>query len=357
MGGVNLLEAFRYQAVACAQLGSPMYTDLLTRLHDDIRDRGGTIRVLRDHEDDSGPSALALRLLGAVHRVVLSGQAPELAAFYPNVGGPWDPGGGWPAFQAVLSDHETTLRVLLDRAPQTNEVGRAAALMGGLLIAAARYPHPIRLFEIGASGGLNQLADQFCYADGDNILWGNPGCPVRLDPAWRGVLPDASTPVKLVERLANDIHPVDVTTEDGKLTLMSYVWPDQVERFARIRAALQIAAQMPPTIVGGPAGEFIERIALVDSTATVVWHSVMWQYLDVTEQSRITGHLEHLGRQATPDDPLVHLRFEPMRREPCREHEFVVMMDSWPGRRGEILGIGQPHGIPVEWEPRAPDKR
>jgi hypothetical protein len=180
---------------------------------------------------------------------------------------------------------------------------------------------------------------------------------VRLDPAWRGVLPDASTPVKLAERLANDIHPVDVTTEDGRLTLMSYVWPDQVERFGRIRAALQIAAQMPPTLAGGPAGEFIERIALADSTATVVWHSVMWQYLDATEQSRITRHLDHLGRQATLVDPLVHLRFEPMRREACLGNEFVVMMDSWPGRRGEILGVGQPHGIPVEWEPRAPDKR
>jgi hypothetical protein len=357
MGSVDLLEALRYQAVACAELGSPMYADLLTRLHDDIRDRGGTIRVLRGHEDDPGPSALALRLLGAVHRVVLSDQAPELAAFYPSVGGRWDLDGCWSAFQAVLSDHETTLRELLDRAPQTNEVGRAAALMGGLLIAAARYGHPIRLFEIGASGGLNQLADQFCYADGDDILWGSPGSPVRLDPAWRGGLPDTSTPVKLVERLANDIHPVDVTTEDGRLTLMSYVWPDQVERFSRITAALQIAARMSPKIVGGPAGEFIKRIALADSAATVVWHSVMWQYLDSTEQSRITRHLEQLGRQATDDDPLVHLRFEPMRREPGREHEFVVVMDSWPGRRDEILGVGQPHGIPVEWTPRVPDKR
>jgi hypothetical protein len=171
------------------------------------------------------------------------------------------------------------------------------------------------------------------------------------------VLPDTSTPVKLVDRLANDIHPVDVTTEEGRLTLVSYVWPDQLQRFARIRGALQMATQKPPTIVGGLAGEFIERIALVDSTATVVWHSVMWQYLDPAEQSRITGHLEHLGRQATLGDPLVHLWLEPMRREPGREHEFVVVMDSWPGRRGEILGVGQPHGIPVEWEPRAPHKR
>jgi hypothetical protein len=357
MGGVDLLEAFRSQAVACAQLGSPMYADLLARLHDDIRDQGETLEVLRGHEDDPGPSALALRLLGAVHRVVLSGQASELAAFYPNVGGRWDPDGGWPAFQAALRRYESAVRELLGKAPQTNEVGRAAALMGGLLIAAARYPHPIRLFEIGASGGLNQLADEFCYADGGDTQWGSPQSPVRLDPAWRGVLPDASAPLNLVERRANDIHPVDVTSEDGRLTLMSYVWPDQIERFARLRGALRVAARIPPMVDGGPAAEFVERIALADSTVTMLWHSVMWQYLDPTERARITGHLEHLGQQATQDHPLVHLGFEPMPREPRREHEFVVMMDSWPGRRGEILGVGQPHGIPVEWEPRSPDNR
>jgi hypothetical protein len=357
MGGVGLLEAFRYQAAACAQLGSPMYADLLTRLQDDIQHDGYTIHVLRGHEADTGPSALALRLLGAVHRVVLSGQAPELAAFYPSVGGRWDPGGGWPEFQAALSRHESVIRELLTKAPQTNEVGRAAALMGGLLIVAGRYARPIRLFEIGASGGLNQLPDEFCYADGDHILWGNPQSLVRLSPAWRGVLPDTATPIDLVERLANDIEPVDVTSQDGRLTLLSYVWPDQTRRIERMRGALQIAERMPPTVVNGRAAEFVERLALADAAITVVWHSVMWQYLDASEQSRIIGHLEHLGRNATRDGPLVHLRLEPMQREPGRKHEFLVMMDSWPGARHEILGTGQAHGIPVEWEHRPSQTR
>jgi hypothetical protein len=35
--------------------------------------------VLSGHEDDPGASALALRLMGAVHRIVLRGDAPELA--------------------------------------------------------------------------------------------------------------------------------------------------------------------------------------------------------------------------------------------------------------------------------------
>jgi hypothetical protein len=351
---VDLLKAFRQQATACAQLGSPMYADLLSRLYDDIRDQGQTVALLRGHEDDPGPSALALRLLGAVHRLVLTREAPELANFYPSVGGRWDLEGAWPAFQMTVSEHETTVRELLQRPPQTNEVGRATALLGGLLVAAERYELPFRLFEIGASGGLNQLADQFCYADGERILWGRPQSPVRLDPAWRGALPDLSAQIDLVERLANDIHPVDVQTEDGQLTLMSYVWPDQVERFARISGALQIASHNPPRIVGGPASEFVERIALTNSAVTVIWHSVMWQYVDAAEQARVTDHLEHLGRRATKAGPLVHLRFEPMRRAADREHEFLVVMDSSPDERHEILGVGHPHGVPVEWEHRSP---
>jgi hypothetical protein len=64
--------------------------------------------VLRGHEDDPGESVLALRLMGAVHRLVLRGDAPALAAHYRSVGG--HPGEAWPAFADVLRDHRDELR-------------------------------------------------------------------------------------------------------------------------------------------------------------------------------------------------------------------------------------------------------
>jgi hypothetical protein len=69
-----------------------------------------------------------------VHWLVLSGEVPELAAFYPSAGGEWDSALGWDAFQQVLESRRDEIRVWLDQPPQTNEVGRAAALMGGLLL-------------------------------------------------------------------------------------------------------------------------------------------------------------------------------------------------------------------------------
>ena len=75
--------------------------------------------------------------MGGVHRLVILGRAPGLAWFYPSVGGEGDPEDAWPAFRAVLDEHRDELRAGLDQPPQTNEVGRAAALIGGLLHVAA----------------------------------------------------------------------------------------------------------------------------------------------------------------------------------------------------------------------------
>src|SRR5262245_44634025 len=88
----------------CAALRSPPYAGLLGRLAADVEAGGPALAVLRGHEADPPGSALALRLLGAVHRLVLEGRAPDLAAFYPSAGGDAGRGDPWPAFRALLAD-------------------------------------------------------------------------------------------------------------------------------------------------------------------------------------------------------------------------------------------------------------
>jgi hypothetical protein len=326
-----------------------MYAELLGRLADDLEAGGPTAVVLRGHEDDPGPSGLALRLAGSLHRLVLSSGAPELAAYYPTVGGTWS-AAGVDAVLDVLARRADEVRPLLEQAPQTNEVGRSAALLGGLLRSVSRHPLPVRLFEIGASGGLNLLADRFRYVGDTGSSWGDPESPVTLAGAWSGEPLPVQLQVEVVERGGCDVSPVDVTTEDGRLTLASYVWPDMTARFERLLGALEVARSEPVDVVRADAAAYVDGLGLSDGRLTVVWHSVMWQYVPREQQERVTARLEELGAGATDVRPLVHLFAEPTRRTPEEQHQFWVVAQTWPGGTRDYLGQMAPHGLPVTWE-------
>jgi hypothetical protein len=343
---MELADAFRVQADSCAKSGSPMYAELLSRAAADI-EAGGIVReLLRGHEERPGPSALGLRLLGSVHRLVLERRAGELATYYPSVGGSWEPEGGWSAFRALLEEQPDAVAEWLDRPPQTNEVGRASALFGGLL--QLPWEHPVRLFEMGSSAGLNLRADRFAYVDESGAVHGDRDSPVRLDPAWRGTTPTGR--VSIVERVGCDVRPVDPSTTEGRTLLTAYVWPDQRDRLERLRGALRVAAEVPAVVHEQSAESFVDGIDLVEGTTTVLWHSVMWQYVSPEEQSAVTHRIEQLGDGADDRHPFVHLSAEPTRRTPGAPHEFLVRMRSWPTGEERLLGTTQAHGLPTVWE-------
>jgi hypothetical protein len=350
-GMLRQAEAFREQAEACRQLGSPMYGELLDRLATDLESGpdGPLARVLTGHEGDPGRSALVLRLLGSVHRLVLDRRAGDLATFYPSVGGRWDPDGGHEAFTRLLADQPDAVREWLDRPPQTNEVGRAGALLGGLL--RLRHRLPVRLFEIGSSGGLNLLADRFAYLDDSGALrHGDPASAVRLDNAWVGRPAEPWPDLEIVERSGSDVMPVDVARTEGRLTLTAYVWPDQTERLERLRAAFAIAATTPVRVRREDAVTSVRRIELRGGAVTVLWHSVMWQYLDAADQDAISDRIAELGARASDRAPFAHLFLEPTRRSPDSGHDFLVVLTEWPGGARRILGESVAHGLPTTWE-------
>jgi hypothetical protein len=341
---------FREQAEACGRLGSPMYAELVARLADDIDAGGVTTTVLRGHEDDPGPSALALRLAGTVHRLVLDRRAGELATCYPSVGGTWDLTTAWPLLQQLFDERGDEIRRGLLSPPQTNEIGRSAALTGGLLRIGETTRLPVRLMEIGSSGGLNLNADRFAYTDGDSVLQGPEDSPVRLEDCWRGRPVVPWPDLSLVERLGSDVAPVDVSTTEGRLTLTSYVWPDQRQRLERLRNAFAVAQRHPVTVRRADALSFVRDIELREGTTTVLWHSVMWQYLSVPDQEAVTARVEALGAAASEQSPFAHLAAEPARRTPGGVHEFLVLLRLWPGGDRRVIGTTVGHGLPTTWE-------
>ena len=134
----RLSRRLRHQAAWCAELGSPLYSSLLEAAADDLETGGPMIDVLSGFEEESGAAALALRLMGAVHRLVLEDDLPELAERYPSTGGDGDATAAWPVFRDALTAHRERIRALLASGCQTNEVGRSAALLGGFLEVAHR---------------------------------------------------------------------------------------------------------------------------------------------------------------------------------------------------------------------------
>lgn len=149
-----IARRFLKQAEWCEKLGSRLYSQLLREAAADVRGLGVCWAVLQGHHADSPGSALALRFLGAVHRLVLEGKSSQLAACYPSMGGDAGCNELWPRFQKFVGEHETELRRLVHLPVQTNEVSRCAALLGGFLTVSRRTGLPLRLLEMGASAGL-----------------------------------------------------------------------------------------------------------------------------------------------------------------------------------------------------------
>lgn len=208
---------FRRQARHCLP-GSPLYAVLLGAMADDLDAAGITAAVMHRYRDDAPTSVPPLRLMGALHRLVLERRAPEVALHFPSVGGIAPVRDAWPAVQRLLTDRQVDVAELAGRQVQTNDVGRSAALLGALLVVGQRAGLPIRLFEIGASAGLNLLVDRYAYAV-DNRILGRPDSSLRLQSPWRNYPPaDPARPLEIVERAGCDPFPIDPKTTEGRLT-------------------------------------------------------------------------------------------------------------------------------------------
>jgi hypothetical protein len=348
----HLVHTLRSQGRFCGGSGSTMYDELFELVASDVEAGGVFAAILADHEDDSARHAVPLRLLGGLHRLVLDGRAQPLRRWYPSVGGVWDAPAAWTEIVRTAEAWTDELRGALGQPPQTNEVGRSAALIGGLLRllrpeGGPQLDLPIRLFEIGTSAGLNLRADHYRYRYPGG-LWGPTDSPVTIDDAWRGRMPPMGA-VRIVERDGYDIAPIDVTGADGEVTALSYVWPDQSARLERLRGAIAVARDVPARLHRRTAADAVAGLTLTDGALTVLWHSITWQYLSADEQAAVRDGVAALGERARAAAPFAYLSLEPAREGPGSQITFLVRGCRWPGGVPQVLGECHPHGPPVHW--------
>lgn len=347
-----LAEWIRLESVGIEEIGSPFYGELERHIAADIESGGPAWTILESRAGGtSSDDALALRLLGGVHRMVLAGTAPDLARHYPSVGGDGDAAAAWWHLRDLLERAPAEILDALTRPPQTNEVGRSASLVPGFLRVGADTGLPLRLVELGASAGLNLRADRYWYEQ-DGSGWGDPDSPVRFVDLWPDARPPLDTAATIASRAGCDHDPIDVSEPESALTLLSYVWPDQEQRLQRLRDALDIAADFPVEVARAGIEEWLpEQLAVaVPGVATIVFHSVVWQYLTESTRALVLATLEDAGRRATPDAPLAYLRLEP---SPGTYFPAELRLTTWPGAgsasTSSLLSTSGFHFGPVTW--------
>jgi hypothetical protein len=217
---------------------------------------------------------------------------------------------------------------------------------GVLLPVLAGLEGPLALVEVGASAGLCLLLDRYRYRYGHRSV-GEASASVLLDCEVLGPVPVPTRIPEIAWRRGIDVAPIDVTDDEDVRWLEACVWPDQTERIARLRAAVEVARREPPVVEQGDA---LERTADVVSRApgeatVVVFHSALMPYL--TEGSR--RDFEEL----VSDLPVTWISNEgaggvssltgPWIEAAGARGAFVVAEGP------TVLGLSDPHGAWLEW--------
>lgn len=321
-------------------MGSPFTGLVCEALADGLDGRSAFGRRVGGWKGDPIGDALPLRAAGGLNALVLGGHAPELASFYPPHPLP-DTSRLWAAIRETIDAHDDFLTAFLDSPPQTNEVSRSAAILAGALVLADRFGLPLKTFEIGASAGLNLGFDRYCY-EGGSLHWGDPSSPVVIRCDWNGPPPPLDAELRVGDRRGCDQRPLDPASEEDRLRLLSYVWPDQTERVARLRAALELASRADWKVEQGDAADWVERHFEAPEPGVVktLVHTVVWQYLPDETRDRITRALERVGGQADANAGIAWLRME----HDGEGRGGGLRLRQWPDGEDRLLARVDFHG-------------
>jgi hypothetical protein len=272
----------------------------------------------------------ALRLLGGLHHLVLSGRAS------------WERVG-----DALVEEREFLRQFVSKQRVQTNEVQRCWTLLPCFLEAVRRLETPaIDLVELGTSAGLLLFWDRhhYRYRAGE---WGPRGSGLELGGEERRPVPASllSVSPRVRNRVGIDLEPLDVTRDEDALLLKSFVWADRHDRLARLDHAIQALRENPPKLV---RGDFVEL--LPDLLArrrrdglTVVLQVAAGGYLSEEGWERLAAALGESGEQG----PLTYVFAG--RPEDESHRYWGLWLTTWPGGRREQVAHADFHGAWLEW--------
>lgn len=356
-GSIMAIEQFdaaiKWQADHAEEAGAPRTARIVRALAKVRESKTRVGHKMRNWPGLTLKDAMPLRIAGGLHFLQLCGADGRLAPVY--AGEIIDQGAVDALVLQCVAAHDAALVPWLDGPPQTNEAGRSASIMAGLLWLAQRVTPRFELFEIGASAGVNTMMDRYRYGLGRTEV-GPTEAPMRIEPQWRGngAPPPAPCGFAIASVKGCDVAPIDLSDPDAAMRLKAYVWPDARARMERIDAAIALASERAPNLVKRDAADFVAEMLereQLKGTTRALFHSIMWQYMPVPTQDRITALMEQAGARASPERPVAWISLE---TDPeTFRHELTVR--HWNGKNGDgrtvKLAHAHPHGAWVEWLP------
>ena len=299
-------------------------------------------------------------LFACVHALLLDGAGADedLARYYPNLTARPDTGDPLPALSGFCARHEAELRQMLaTRHTQTNEIGRCAVLLPAFGMLAVEMG-PLAHLDVGSSAGLNLLIDQYRYRYEPGGRIGPAASPIELVCGTRGAVPVPSTLPDVRARVGIDPRPVDVRNIEEARWLEACVWPDQTDRFERLRAALEIARAADVSVRRGDAvGDTVSAVkALVSSGHPVVTNTWVLNYLSANERTAYVEELDAAGASLDlswiyAESPYLAPELPGPPGDIATDRTVLVLVRWRTGRRTVThLADVHPHGYWMHWQ-------
>ena len=286
---------------------------------------------------------------GAVHYLLLRGIRHPLSNFYPSLSGPSsredDP---YPFFRSFCFEHRREIEDLIStRRVQTNEVQRCTCLMPAYSVAYQRAGKPLSIIDLGASAGLHLLWDHYGYDYGEGKRFGDPNSPVQLACVLRGnVSPPFPTRLPLVTyRVGIDLNPIDLNDPDMILWLKALVWPEHRKRAETLNSAIELAKQIPPTVIRNDVLTVLPKVLSkvpVDTAVCITHSHVVYQFPKELRE-RFFSVMNDCGAHRD----IIEISYEwwPGRDKP--ELELSIFENG--AKQEQLLAYCSPHGEWLQW--------
>ena len=113
--------------------------------------------------------------------------------------------------------------------------------------------------------------------------------------------------IDVSDRRGCDLFPIDLGDATARRRMASYIWGDMAQRADRQQQALAALKGQVPVIdradaAGWVAAQIMQRPA---GETTVLFHSLVWPYLNVSQRMAVESSFEQAAETASPDKPLV----------------------------------------------------